>query len=666
MFKLNNWNLSNDAYVTPKAGEAPIGGVNYVTFDITDLTAAPYTYVWSPSTAVADSETGNSFEIVAIFDDLNTASYLTMTIEDGTNKAGIQISKGMVSTIDGTYNIQVANTDGAEHRYTLTLQNGHLDILFDTVSILDYQVTAESSITQFLVGFPEAQNGGAKVQFRFIKCTKGIYRYVKAPDIDFELQIDSVDTFDSPNLHTYTKASFDKIPEVLDNWDPVSLICGRYNGSSYDFNGLVQAATVHLPPKQDQELYTFYYRVRFTGDKYTSDWSQTYLTERIKPTALAVIPDEISLVSANVGNTINDKDFLLNSEEKEHDAQEEYVVCEVLDETDRGYHSFILPIDYGTVVLPSGDLPDNFDVTIYNASANHMRIGISEAFEKDDTGAVVRYADYEIAVIDPWNVVQFVYSATDKQWQYFVMYKAQTFMLPPNITNTVFDAVYHYRIPAYDDVYTKAFDSGVVADITKGKAVAVDEFFGQLLKQKSNIDSFKADRDDFNARWKNIFGLDNSLFKNSAEMRDTMQVIIKNLKGEMLKTAMEVVIESITGAKPDIVEYKDKYFNILWSYNTIKKLPLEQTYYLYDENHPSFRMQPFIVYGGADKTFTWEIDIYDPYNLKYNQDLITEIIEMFKPAYSFAVVKFYSYEGVPYTKRYYYGIDNYLRSEYNK
>ena len=134
----------------------------------------------------------------------------------------------------------------------------------------------------------------------------------------------------------------------------------------------------------------------------------------------------------------------------------------------------------------------------------------------------------------------------------------------------------------------------------------------------------------------------------------------------MLKTALEVVIEAITGAKPDIIEYKDRYFKHLWSYNTIKKLPVEQTYYLYDEEHPSFRMQPFIVYGGSDKAFTWEIDIYDPYNLKYNQDLITGIIEMFKPAYSFAVVKFYSYEGVPYTKRYYYGIDNYLRSEYNK
>lgn len=630
MLKVNTWNLSNEEYFTPKVGEPPVGGDVYVTFDIPDLTIVPYSYLWSDTSRVSASEVGNSFEIVAIFDDKGTGSHATMYIDDGTNRAGIHIAKDLITSIDGQQSITVANTDGNTHRYTLTLQNGIFTILFDTNVIASYTVTAPTEKKQLLVGFPESQNGAATLKMQYIKYTSGVYKYIKASDIDFELLIDTVDTFDSPNLKTYTKASFDTIPSVPDNWSPVSLICGNYTGTGYDFKGLVQAATVHMPPKQDQDIYTFYYKVRFNGPSYVSDWSQTYLTERVKPTPLTLIP------------TTEFQDTPLAA----------YSICKRFTSEDNGYHALVPPQDNTTAVLPGETLTDGWTLRIYNASDYHLQVITSDPFE--------------LTTIDPWNITTFVYVASTDSWSFYTEQRVQTYVLPPNITNTVFDAVYHYRIPAYDDVYTKAFDSGVVADITKGKAVAVDEFFGQLVKQKGNISSFTADRDDFNERWKSIFGLDNSLFKNSAEMRDAFQVVIKNLKGEMLKTALEVVIEAITGAKPDIIEYKDRYFNILWSYNTIKKLPVEQTYYLYDEEHPSFRMQPFIVYGGSDKAFTWEIDIYDPYNLKYNQDLITGIIEMFKPAYSFAVVKFYSYEGVPYTKRYYYGIDNYLRSEYNK
>ena len=148
-------------------------------------------------------------------------------------------------------------------------------------------------------------------------------------------------------------------------------------------------------------------------------------------------------------------------------------------------------------------------------------------------------------------------------------------------------------------------------------------------------------------------------------MRDCMLCLNSSLPGQMLEKPIEELIYELTGAKPRITEYKDKMFNVLCSDEQQKTLPTTEKFYLYDENNPSFFQKPFVLYGGSAKAFTWQIDVFDPYNLQYNQDMIKKIIDMYKPAHTYVIVNFYNYEGVSYTKHYYYGTDNYLESLYN-
>lgn len=617
MYKINDWNVTNVEFLTPKPGSTP-GSDAFVSFSIPDLTTEPFSNIYSDTSVVASSKVGNSFEAVAIFDSKSTNSYFEMILDDGTNRAILKIQEGTLTL--GTDIVTVQNTDKELHRYTITLKNGLTTVFFDTTKVVEQETTNASVNAEMLIGFTQAQNGSADLKLRYLKRCQGAYNYLNTTDVDFELLIDAVDTFNSPNLKTYTKASFANIKAIPDSWDPVSIVCGDFDGEKYLFNGLVQAVTVHLPPKQDNVALPFYYKVRFAGNEYTSDFSQTYLVNRVKPTEL--------------------------SETKTPG------IYAKLTAADKGYKAYSVPVTNGRVVLPATPVSDGWNVQIYNAGTHTIKVV--------DT---LNYAQQEIS---PYNIVSYTYSTENNNWTSSIVQKKQSFTLPPNITNLVFDAVFNHHLPAYDEVYTKVYNSGNAADVLRGEAVQIDTIYAVMQTQYARLSNFTADRDTMNQRWSNVFGLDKSLFKNSADMRDVMQTLVLNLKGEMLAKALEYVISTITGVKPEIVEYKDIDFNVLWSTKEIKQLPPSKTYYLYDEEHPSYEVKPFIIYGGADKAFTFQINVFDPYNLQYNQELIKQIVDMFKPVYGYAIINFYSWEGVPYTKRYFYGTDNYLEAAYNK
>lgn len=622
MIKINTWNVSNAEFITPKLGDTP-GESEFITMDVADLTVSPFTYLFLDGANVHDNTIGNSLETVSIFDDKDTGSHYVMSISDGTYKAYIEISKGSIRVQGSDSPISVNNADGIEHRYTISLKETEFVVYFDTKIVASENITLTSTEKQICVGFPEEQTGSALVQFKYIKTAQGAYKYINISDIDFELQIDTASDFSSPNLKTYNKASFTTIPEEIKPWDPVAIMCGKYENGTYDFKGLVQSVTVKLPPKQDGSEYTFYYRVKFGGDLYDSQYSRTYLTHRVKPIEPALIPEETT------------RPVFLK-----------------LTSSDSGYKALVPPQDNAGVILPETLVSDNWTIQLYNASDKNI--------------TVYDNLSYEQAPIAPWSIVSYTYSAENNNWSSSIIYKLQTFVLPADITNVVFDAVYNHHLPAYDCVYTKVYNSGNVADVLRGSASEIDMMYSKLYTQSANISNFTATRDEFNARWKSVFGLDYSLFKNSAEMRDTMQQLVLNLRGEMLEKTISYLITCLTGAAPEIIEYKDVEFNVLWSAEDMKALPKDETYYLYDENNPSFEVKPFVLYGGLDQASTWQINIFDPYDIKYNQELITRVLDFLKPVYTYVVINFYNFEGVPYTKRYYYGIDNYLEAEYNK
>ena len=639
-YKLNNWTVSNIDYLTPQPGSAPVAGQDYVIFNIPDLTEIPYSNLTLAGTA--ETTVGNSLELVGNFTG-SEGVYFTLYIDDATNRAGINIASGTITTLDNEHSVSVDNTDNANHKYTLTLQNGTLNVFFDTNKVITYQTTQTSIQASFGAGFFESQTGEIELNIRYLKQSKGVYHYIKPADIDFELQIDSKPTFDSVNLKTYTRSSFLTIPVTPEAWDPVSLICGSYVADSYDFKGLAMAATVHLPQRQDNKDYTFYYRVRFSGSNYTSDWSCVYLTEREKPIELTGVLDENDPYKiAYEINDINDEYLVFNPQQS----------------------------DLG-IRLPESPTTDGLTFTIYNASDNRLKVYSYKwrNFELEDLDESEKIHDYYNEFdIDGLSIVTISYDVGTNKWYLSVKDKKHTFLLPSNIKSLVFKGVFNYHIPAYDYVYTKAFNSGNVADFVMAVASEIDWIFNQFTIDKTNIDSFSADRDTFNERWGLIFNLDGSLFKNSAERRDAFQCMIASLPGQMIKKPISELIYNLTGAKPDIYEYKDLTFNVLTENGKIETLDgtiYTDPYYLYDENHPSYDSKPFVLYGGAPKAFTWQIDVYDPYDLQYNQHLIELVLDMFKPAHTCVIANFYNCEGVLYTKRYFYGTDNYAESLYN-
>lgn len=648
-YKLIDWDLSNTTYVTPKPGDLP-DGQEYVIFDIPDLSAFPYTNITKQSSS---STIGNSIEIVADFNDNNTSTKLYMFVDDGDHREGFYIHKNNISILNSDVVIPIDNTPGTLHKYTLTLDNNKFTVYFDKSIVYQTEPTNASVSPTLFIGFPDSQTGSAIVKFKYIKSTPGIYKYVILPEVDFELQIDSSEDFNTVNLKTYTKKDFENVSPVGNPWEPVLFMCGNFVNNAYDGNGIVQSATVRLPEKPDATSPTFYYRVRVKSGNVYSDYSYTWLDKRVRPKQLSTIPVTVSLLANSVGNSINSSEFLINADENKYPEIKDRNVEEIYTQEDSGYHAIVPSVDHAGIVLPETPLPDDWSIQLYNAS--------------DKTIDVYDAVGNTLLSIGPWQVVQYTYDTATNLWSNMVVRYRNSFSLLPNITSTVFNTVFNKVIPAdRDTVYTKALNSGNTASIVHAEAASISDYFYELKQLSDNISIFQADRDIFNNKWSIIFGLDKSLFKNPVDMRDILQQLALSVNNQMKVAMIKDVIAAITGSVPDIIEYKDILFNVLWSSAEQKELPLSERYYIYDPEHPNFSMNPFVLYSDALKKFTWQINIYDTYGIKYSQEMVTQIIDLIKPAWSYAVIHFYNEDGALYDTRYYYGSSDYLRAYYNK
>lgn len=654
-FKLNDWSLSDVTNVTPKIGDE-IGSSEYVIFDVPDLSVSPFTYIYQDASS---TDKGNSVEIVADLSEVDSDTYLAMYIDDGTNRQGIKIYRNEVKLLDGSSLTTVENPSGEFHRYTITMKEGVFTFAFDKIEVQTENPipVQQSQGRKLVIGFPESQSGSCKVKFKYIKYAEGVYKYVVLENTDFELQLDSAPTFNTVNLHTYTKSSFDTIPTDPKAWDPLNIVRGNYiaDTDSYDGHGLVTAATIKLPQKPDMEMPTFFYRVRFIGDC-TSDYSAVYFNNRSDVYEFSQA-DQAYYTQDNIDiNELPGYVFIFDaSADRRGDDKGLFYTLD-----DHGFHQILALTDLAQIHLPASRdengeiiIPDNWKITFRSVGERPFTVYSGE--------------NAELFKVTEGQVVTMQFDTATGEWITYVEQDPTQFKIHPDVTNEVFKAVYGYHLPAdQDDVYTKSYDTGNAATILRAESRELGKVFSEDMDDSSRTGIFKAPNDLFTERWGNIFQFDKSLFKNQAEMRDILQTLVLNMHGEMLHDNMETVIEAVTGAKPTIIQYKDKVFNTLWSSADIKKLPDSQRYYLYDGEHPSFSVNPFILYGGNDKAYTFQINIYDPYDLQYDRDMVQRIIQLFKPGWTKAVTVFYDAEGHQYQKKYYYGIDNYGEAAYNK
>ena len=328
---------------------------------------------------------------------------------------------------------------------------------------------------------------------------------------------------------------------------------------------------------------------------------------------------------------------------------------------DFGDHVVAADRDGAAVLLPELPVSDDWQITLYNVGDFSVEI-------EDYLGGFV-------ATVAPGQAVTCVYdSAHAYNWTTYLKHDVANFTLQADVASEVFNAVYNSRIPAYDYVYTKELSSGNIANIVRAESKEVGDFFSNLEDQENLLNLYSADNDLFTERYSNIFNIPvyneesggGGVFSNRAEARDAFQVILLNLTKQLRVGGLSSVIAAITGSKPEITEYKDVPFNVIWSHEEAKTAPDNLKFYLYDPKCPSYITNPFVPYGQTERYSTFQVDIFNPYNIEYKQELIKQVIKIFKPAWTRAIINFYDSEGMPIEEKIYYWYADYLRSEYNK
>lgn len=526
--------------------------------------------------------------------DYNIDAYFTMCLDDGNRRVNAKIYRDKVLLND----IEIATGFylDTEATYTITLQNGECVFYINHLLIDRYNILQRSQGVIKSVGFTDAQSGSNPIYIRILKDSQKCIHYFLPNAIDFELEIDIDPTFSSDYKRTYTKQDFIDAPEEPEAWDPVELVCGSKESGTYDFMGLVFAATVQMPERQPGQSYQFYYRIRFNSDYFYSAYSYFYMTHR-----------------------------------------------------ERTYF-----LDDNIVVLPETPLADKATYTIDNTGNTDL---IVYRYPIEDG---IRLPD-----IPAYSSVCFIYDKNANTWLFQILHKQEQFLLPYNTAPVVFDSVFNKVIPYDGEVYTTDMNSGESANIINAKAYEIDTATQYITEQRRNLSTAGSDINTGNTRWERVFNFDASVFKNPAEEKHTFQCITEQLKGQTIKGAIYDLIYSITGCAPKITEYKDKIFNVVYSRAESGALPQTDKYYLYDDENYSLLAKPFVIYNQQDRMLTWQIDIFDTQNIGYNQDVISSIIDMFKPAHTYVFINFYDKDGIIIGTRYYYGYANYLNAGYN-
>lgn len=200
-------------------------------------------------TEIADNDTGNTVEIVLKLTNA-TVGWAFVTIADEKYQETVFIEStgvGVVSASDG----YAMDTTDAYHRYTIVTKGNVLHIYVD--GILRFESGFYLASTGKKVSFGNNLDSNITSKWKYIKYGKFQAQPIAKDVMDFEVLVDTTNTFDSINLQTYTYST--------------------YTGEKY----LSQFCAGMVIPKlarRTESEYTYYWKVRHTGSTYTSAWSE--------------------------------------------------------------------------------------------------------------------------------------------------------------------------------------------------------------------------------------------------------------------------------------------------------------------------------------------------------------------------------------------------------
>lgn len=508
---------------------------------------------------------GNTFSarIAAVTD-----TPIEMSIQDGVYAISLMISDVGV-TIEG-YAIELDTT--LFHDYWLCLKGNEARLYIDNQ--LKWKGTPSISSTEMMhhIGFKNYVSGTSTLYIKMLRCTYGAKHPIDFDNITCEVQVDTIDTFDSINLRTYYNIGDKVYCREDDNVESVA-----------SGNKRARAFRIPVIPRQPNMPYFFFFRVRILGENgEASDWSY-YLFDQ---------PDNPFLFDTKV---------LLSSVSG---APENLVVfCE----ENRSSYIFI-----------KGSLPEyDGEVNIYDE--------LSEGY---------------------WHKVNNSY-----------------FMVDPDLTDTIWKHMYEDRLPG-ENVYSRYNKSGNISMVLEADASMIDLVRTQILQTIRNSHIQSASDSVLENNFGTLYNLSKDYFDNILEYRYAL-LTLQNAychPGEYLW--LEHIFETITGAKPQIFEYKNMTGWVIWDDEDMLTASDDEKFLLVDDStlYPTYNEA--VLYSDNELAFGFDIDIYNPFGMKLPEKMVKEIITNFKPSVSSANIIMHDSDGREYQYPGYYYFAHYGQDLY--
>lgn len=204
---------------------------------------------------VFPNDIGNTFSAKIAID---TDSSADMSIEDGTYLFNINIGAQGVEVGGDVINLDTSII----HDYWMCLKGDEAKLYID--NHLTWKGTPSTSSTNQMhkIGFMNYAEGTSKLYINILRCTYGEKHPIDFDNLQFEVQVDTIDTFDSVNLKTYYNVGSDVFCREDDTVKSVA-----YGDK------LARAFRIPLIPRQPDMPYFFFFRVRVLGDDANSDWA---------------------------------------------------------------------------------------------------------------------------------------------------------------------------------------------------------------------------------------------------------------------------------------------------------------------------------------------------------------------------------------------------------
>lgn len=548
-------NYSKTQYLGVACGSLSVGAETEVNTD---------TYFYNVINNFPNS-IGNTFSArVAV----ETDTPIEMAIEDGTYNLPLMISESGV-TVEGI-SIEVDATQF--HDYWLCLKGTEARLYIDNQLKWKGTPSLTTSDQMNHIGFKNYVSGESTLYIKMLRCTYGSKHPIDFDNLQFEVQVDTIDTFDSVNLRTYYNVG-DKV------------YCRQDNNVESEAHGTKRARSFRIPllPRQPDMPYFFFYRVRVLGDGgEASDWAYYMFDQPDNP-------------------------FLFATKSLLHNVRGALPNLVVFCEENRASYIFVK--------------------------------GTRQEYDDED----------------------YIYDELSEG--YWKKVNNSYFMLDPDLTDIAWQHMYDERLPG-ENVYSRYNKSGNVSTILEADAMMIDAIRTKLMQAIRNSCIQLASDDVLESNFGKKYNLSKEYFDNLLEYRYAL-LTIQNaycFPGEY--KWMEDIFETITGVKPRIFEYKDSSGWVIWDDVDMFYASDDEKFILMDDSTIYPVYNEAVLYSEEELAFGFDIDIFNPYDMKLPEKMVKEIVYGFKPAASSANIIMHDADGREYQYPGYYGFAHYAYGLY--